>query len=365
LTKRTDQSRWMHSPGTTAGITIVHGNADAFNNHPWFQKFAELIRTAFGWGSEANEEQVTEIMQAQAASAAANFSLTEIGLALTRVASIANPTIDWSTMGHSSPLLSQHLAYQQVARDVAATVEGRASALGTPPPPHINVCETGFNAGHSAAAFLLAHPSVHYFGLDSGGVAHSKACAAYLSTVFPGRVHMRWGFSTETMPPWIAELQQAEQQRQAEADRQTDKTTVHTPACMASDASVLAVPPSADVGSLSSPVWRDFQGCHLVSIDNDHSGTVPYDELVLARSLLDRRSGTATVLMDNATQSAPDVGAAMDKAHAEGFLEHGGAKAECKQPDTTEEERKNAKIGGWIKGWCISKIKAKEGTCGS
>jgi hypothetical protein len=31
-----------------------------------------------------------------------------------------------------------------------------------------NICETGFNAGHSAITFLWANPQAHYYGFDIG-----------------------------------------------------------------------------------------------------------------------------------------------------------------------------------------------------
>ena len=57
-----------------------------------------------------------------------------------------------------------------------------------PRPPTFNICETGFNAGHSASAFLLSSPESVYYAWDLGIVPASHTIAALLQEKYPGRV---------------------------------------------------------------------------------------------------------------------------------------------------------------------------------
>ena len=63
------------------------------------------------------------------------------------------------------------------------------------------VCETGLNCGHSAALFLMSHPSVVYHGWDLGDYTASRLNAAALQAAFPGRVHIHFGNSRTTIGP--------------------------------------------------------------------------------------------------------------------------------------------------------------------
>jgi hypothetical protein len=65
------------------------------------------------------------------------------------------------------------------------------------------ICETGFNAGHSAANYLLANYlgyNVRYVGFDLGRTPYSKAAADFLKTLFPQHFEVHWGDSTKTLP---------------------------------------------------------------------------------------------------------------------------------------------------------------------
>ena len=42
------------------------------------------------------------------------------------------------------------------------------------------VCETGFNAGHSASGYLLANRKLHYYGFDLGKHNYTRRAAKYL-----------------------------------------------------------------------------------------------------------------------------------------------------------------------------------------
>ena len=62
------------------------------------------------------------------------------------------------------------------------------------------VCETGFNAGHSAFTWLSANPNAHVYSFDLGEHTYSKPMAELLSNMFAGRLTLTWGDSTETLP---------------------------------------------------------------------------------------------------------------------------------------------------------------------
>eukprot|EP01047_Picozoa_sp_COSAG01_P074801 COSAG01_NODE_12612_length_1711_cov_1.763027_1_plen_458_part_00 len=71
---------------------------------------------------------------------------------------------------------------------------------------NINLCETGFNAGHSALAFLLTRNDLNYYGFDIGTeFSAAKSCSKRLSVLFPERVHLTWGDSLKSVPQYFQE----------------------------------------------------------------------------------------------------------------------------------------------------------------
>lgn len=62
-------------------------------------------------------------------------------------------------------------------------------------------CETGFNAGHSALVFL-AHSQAQVYEFDLGVHAYGKAAQVFLENKYPGRLHLTWGDSTQTLPAY-------------------------------------------------------------------------------------------------------------------------------------------------------------------
>ena len=66
------------------------------------------------------------------------------------------------------------------------------------------VCEVGFNAGHSALAWLEGMPHVNVVSFDLG--AHQYVTAAYevLNDMYPNRLTLLLGDSAETIPMFIA-----------------------------------------------------------------------------------------------------------------------------------------------------------------
>ena len=71
------------------------------------------------------------------------------------------------------------------------------------------MCETGFNAGLSAANYLLANYFGHdltYVGFDLGEHNYSRRAEAYLQTFFGSRrVHVYWGDSSQTLRAYRAQ----------------------------------------------------------------------------------------------------------------------------------------------------------------
>ncbi|KAI9018364.1 hypothetical protein DFJ74DRAFT_708559 [Hyaloraphidium curvatum] len=92
--------------------------------------------------------------------------------------------------GHSGQVLEQTVYY--------ATVLARERWIR-------RVCETGFNAGHSAVNFLSSNPDVHLYAFDLLGHNYSQAALEAVSALFPGRLHVTGGDSSVTLPAFAAE----------------------------------------------------------------------------------------------------------------------------------------------------------------
>eukprot|EP00200_Dunaliella_tertiolecta_P007667 CAMPEP_0202382330 /NCGR_PEP_ID=MMETSP1127-20130417/42415_1 /ASSEMBLY_ACC=CAM_ASM_000462 /TAXON_ID=3047 /ORGANISM="Dunaliella tertiolecta, Strain CCMP1320" /LENGTH=334 /DNA_ID=CAMNT_0048981515 /DNA_START=151 /DNA_END=1152 /DNA_ORIENTATION=+ len=69
-----------------------------------------------------------------------------------------------------------------------------------------NVCEIGFNAGHSSTVWMTARPDIHLHSFDMGAKDYSFPVAKFMSDKFPGRITFTWGNSLETVPSRIPEL---------------------------------------------------------------------------------------------------------------------------------------------------------------
>ncbi len=68
--------------------------------------------------------------------------------------------------------------------------------------PNISiVCETGFNAGHSAITFLYANPKIKYIGFDLGDMPWSEAAVKYVKYLYGDRFEYHKGFTKDTLKP--------------------------------------------------------------------------------------------------------------------------------------------------------------------
>jgi hypothetical protein len=67
-----------------------------------------------------------------------------------------------------------------------------------------NILEIGFNAGHSALLFLLAHPTSKLHCFDTCEHPYTKSCYNYLSDSFPGRLTLIEGRSSDQLTQYKA-----------------------------------------------------------------------------------------------------------------------------------------------------------------
>ena len=74
------------------------------------------------------------------------------------------------------------------------------SRLAARLPADSAVCEVGFNAGHSAAVWLITNPSITMHAFDLFKTNESRRCFAVLQSLFPGRLVGHSGDSLRTVP---------------------------------------------------------------------------------------------------------------------------------------------------------------------
>ena len=62
------------------------------------------------------------------------------------------------------------------------------------------VCETGFNAGHSAFMWLNANPDLVVYSFDIDMHNYTRPMVYQLQSMFPGRLHLTYGDSRNSIP---------------------------------------------------------------------------------------------------------------------------------------------------------------------
>lgn len=68
-----------------------------------------------------------------------------------------------------------------------------------------NICEIGFNAGHSIVVMLLTNPDAGYTLFDLGDHSYSKPCLKYIKNYFNDtKINIIWGDSTEMFTNYIS-----------------------------------------------------------------------------------------------------------------------------------------------------------------
>lgn len=66
-----------------------------------------------------------------------------------------------------------------------------------------NVCETGFNMGHSSFNYLTANNRIVVNSFDLGRHPYAYIMSEYLRNLFPSRFFIHFGNSTQTIPKFI------------------------------------------------------------------------------------------------------------------------------------------------------------------
>ena len=99
--------------------------------------------------------------------------------------------------GHSGQreVISQYRFYNQIAQEPWVKV----------------ICETGFNAGHSAFQWLVSSANTtKLFSFDICGHPYTLPMAEYITATFPGRFSLTCGDSTKTLPLMINLIHQCD-----------------------------------------------------------------------------------------------------------------------------------------------------------
>ncbi|CAK0840356.1 unnamed protein product [Prorocentrum cordatum] len=96
-----------------------------------------------------------------------------------------------------------------LARTIGSSTLGQAWWLGRQAAGATvrRICEVGFNAGHSAFAFLASAPAASLISFDLGAMSYTSACAQLVRLAFPrsGRFRLVVGPSNETLPEFVRE----------------------------------------------------------------------------------------------------------------------------------------------------------------
>lgn len=91
---------------------------------------------------------------------------------------------------HLDPNPGHNLAEQFLKKRAAIAMFGMA---------HQNIVEIGFNAGFSALLMLTANPNLKLISVDICEHKYTEPCFDYLASVFPGRISLVKGDSTQVL----------------------------------------------------------------------------------------------------------------------------------------------------------------------
>ena len=69
------------------------------------------------------------------------------------------------------------------------------------------ICEIGFNAGHSALYWLTSSNRTKLLSFDLGAHSYTKIMADYMASAYPGRFQVVWGDSTKTVNEFVKKAQ--------------------------------------------------------------------------------------------------------------------------------------------------------------
>lgn len=108
----------------------------------------------------------------------------------------------WGVLQQNSAIQSHYVNAAVYGQGHSGQVTSQVSQmrkmiLAAEPPPKV-VCESGFNAGHSAVIWLEG-TSVHLHSFDLGVEPYSKSSQAFIHRMYPGRMTYHRGDSSKTM----------------------------------------------------------------------------------------------------------------------------------------------------------------------
>lgn len=167
-----------------------------------------------------------------------------------------------------------------------------------------NICEIGFNAGHSAAA-LMFHNNATLQEFDMQQLPYSEQCVAAVRAAHPGRLELHAGDSTKTVTHFLRKRKKA---------------------------------------------GLEVEVCDRFFIDGGHNN--PVVEVDLANAMMLTRSG-GMVMADDATSRFPDVPKEWKKLIASGHV----ADSKC--------EAYNMPPPAGLKGFCTGRRTSKPWTGGT
>jgi hypothetical protein len=140
--------------------------------------------------TEFESEAADKMQEQEAAALTVNETLKPLYAELEKhITRLLGNVTDGGFEGHTEnfgPQLKQTVQYDQWAKSGFETI-----------------CETGFNAGHSALRFL-AQSAANLYEFDLGEHVYSKYAEEHLMDKYPGRLNVFWGDSTKTMPAFRA-----------------------------------------------------------------------------------------------------------------------------------------------------------------
>jgi hypothetical protein len=107
-------------------------------------------------------------------------------------------------VGNVGDNLYQSYRYIEAMRHVVQRIKEDASSRDGSKAARVNVCETGYNGGHSAQLFLSFlnrgdNVDVHYYGWDLKQFGSSEPTAEKMKEVYGDNFHIVWGDSKQTL----------------------------------------------------------------------------------------------------------------------------------------------------------------------
>lgn len=145
----------------------------------WFQKNNTAVRVPPNWNTELKSK-----------------THPKVKAALHKLSVLHRETVK-EFVGHVVDNAYQSSRYVEGIQNILWQNSQQGSGGG-----RVNICETGFNGGHSAMlfmAFSTDETKVYYYGWDLGRVGSSRPVAEKMEKAFPGVFKVIWGDSKKTL----------------------------------------------------------------------------------------------------------------------------------------------------------------------